>query len=99
MQIYADDNMPYANPNDVNRLIKSLEEASKKQFKGFDDNLMKSNPDKSHWLVSANDNVAFRIGHFQKENTKREKLLGIQFDKLSFDYHLPELCKKKKIML
>ena len=40
--------MPYANPNDVSRLIKSLEEASKKQFKGFDDNLMKSNPDKSH---------------------------------------------------
>ena len=40
--------MPYANSDDANRLIKSLEEASKKQFKGFDDNLMKSNPDKSH---------------------------------------------------
>ena len=56
---------------------------------------MKSNPDKCHLLVSTNDNVAIRIGKFQIENTKREKLLGIQFDnKLSFDYHLSEICKK-----
>ena len=50
---------------------------------------MKSNPDKCHSLVSTNDNVKIRIGNFQIENTKREKLLGIQFDnKLSFNYHL-----------
>ena len=31
----------------------------------------------------------------KNENTKMEKLLGIQFDnKLSFDYHLSEICKK-----
>ena len=56
---------------------------------------MKSNPDKCHLLVSTNGNVKIRIGNFQIENTKREKLLGIQFDnKLSFDYHLSEICKK-----
>ena len=82
---YADDNTPYTSSNDVNGLIKSLEEASKELFKWFDDNLMKSNPDKCHLLVSTNDNVAIRIGKFQIENTKREKHLGIQFDnKLSF---------------
>ena len=77
---YADDNTPYTSSNDVNGLIKSLEEASKELFKWFDDNLMKSNPDKCHLLVSTNDNVIIRIGNFQIENTKREKLLGIQFD-------------------
>ena len=56
---------------------------------------MKINPGKCHLLVSTNGNVAIRIGNFQKENTKREKLLAIQFDnKLSFDYHLSEICKK-----
>ena len=45
--------------------------------------------------VITNDNVAIRIGNFQIENAKREKLLGIQFDsKLFFDYHLSETRKK-----
>ena len=86
---------PYTSSNDVKGLIKSLEEASKKLFKWFDNNLMKSNPDKCHLHVSMNDNVKIRIGNFQIENTKRAKLLGIQFDKkLPFDYHLSEICKK-----
>ena len=92
---YADDNMLYTSSNDVNGLIKSLKEASKKLFKWFDDNLMKCNPDKCHLLVSTNDNVKIRIGNLQIESTQREKLLGIQFDnKLSFDCHLSEICKK-----
>ena len=45
---YTDDNTLYMSSNDVNRLIKSLEEASKELFKWFDDNLMKSNPDKCY---------------------------------------------------
>ena len=36
----------------------------------------------------------------KNENTKMEKLLGIQFDnKLSFDYHLAEICKKASRIL
>ena len=80
---YPDDNTSYTSSNDVNGLIKSLEEASKVLFKWFEDNLMKSDPDKCHLLVSTNDNVAITIGNFQIENTKREKLLGIQFHNLS----------------
>ena len=92
---YEDDNTPYTSSNDVSGLIKSLEEASKKLFKWFDDNLMKRIPDKCHLIVSTNDNVKIRIGNFQIENTKRAKLLGIQFDnKLSFDYRLSKICKK-----
>ena len=67
---YADDNTPYTSSNDVTGLINSsLEETSKDLFKWFDNNLIKSNPDKCHLLVSANDNVASRIGNFQVENT------------------------------
>ena len=88
---------PYTSSNDVNGLIKSLEKVSKELFKRFHDNLMKSNPDKCHLLVSTNDNVPIRIGNFQIENNEREKLLGILFDnKLSFDYHLSEICKKAR---
>ena len=63
---YADDNMPYTSSNDVNGLIRNLEEASKELLKGFDDSLMKGNPDKCHLLVSTNDNFAVKIGNFKK---------------------------------
>ena len=83
--------MPYTSSNDV----KSLEETSKELFKWSDKNLTKSNPDKCHLLLSTNNNGAIVIENFQIDNTKREKLLGIQFDsKLSFDYHLSGTCKK-----
>ena len=36
--------LPYTSSNDVNGLIKNLEEASKELFKWCDDNLVKSNP-------------------------------------------------------
>ena len=56
---------------------------------------MNNYTDKCNLLVSPNDSVEIKIGSFQIENTKREKLLGMQFDsKLSFDYHLSEMCKK-----
>ena len=36
-----------------------------------------------------------KIGNFDITNTKSEKLLEVKFDhKLSFDYHISELCKK-----
>ena len=38
---YADDNTPYTSSSYVNGLIKSLEEASKKSFKSFDEKLKK----------------------------------------------------------
>ena len=66
---YADDNTSYTSSNDVRRLVKSLEEASKELFKWFDNNLMKSNPVKFHLRVSKNDHVAISIGSFQIEGT------------------------------
>ena len=92
---YADDNTPYIIDDTVEGVIKSLEEVSKKLFKWFDDNLMKSNADKCHLLVSTNETVKIQVGNYNIANRKCEKLLGINFDhNLNFDKHLSELCKK-----
>ena len=92
---YADDNTPYISADDIDGVIKSLEEASETLFKWFSDNLMKSNPDKCHLLISTNNTVKMKIGHFDIANSRNEKLLGVKFDsKLTFDDHISELCKK-----
>ena len=92
---YADDNTPYATATDIDSLITSLEEASKSLFTWFDNNLMKSNADKCHLLVSPNEKVTIKIGNHEIDNTKREKLLGARLDSgLSFDYHISQICKK-----
>ena len=44
---YADDNTPYVITDNVDRVIKSLEEASEILFKWFNDNLMRINADKN----------------------------------------------------
>ena len=52
---YADENTPYVSANSTNRFVKSLKEASTKLYKWFSDNLMKSNANKCHLLVSINN--------------------------------------------
>ena len=92
---YPDDNTPYIIADEIDGVIKSLEEASEILFKWFNDNLMKINADKCHLLVSTNNTVKIKIGNFDITNSKSEKLLGVKFDhKLSFDDHISELCKK-----
>ena len=48
---YADDNTPYVIADNIDGVIKSLEEASEILFKWFNDNLMKINANKCHLLV------------------------------------------------
>ena len=92
---YADGNTPYATANDIDSLIASLEEASKSLFTWFDNNLMKSNADKCHLLVSSNEKVTIKIGNHEIANTKHEKLLCVYLhNELSFDCHISENCRK-----
>ena len=49
---YVDDNMPYVTSENLDSIIKSLEEDSIKLFQWFSDNQMRTNHDKSHLLVS-----------------------------------------------
>ena len=48
---------PYISPNNVNEVIFSLEKATDTLFKWFSDNVMKSNADKCHLLVSTNNAI------------------------------------------
>ena len=67
---YANDNMPHATANDIESLIASLEEGSKFLFVWFDNNLMKSNADKCHLLISSNEKITIKIGSHEIANTK-----------------------------
>ena len=56
---YTDDNTPCL--NNIDGVVKSLEEASTKLFKWFSDNLRNSNAGKCHLLVSTNNTVNIRV--------------------------------------
>ena len=57
-------------------LLTSLEKPSKDLLKCFDDNFIKSNPDKCHLLVSSCKKIKMEVGDFEIENSTCEKLLG-----------------------
>ena len=58
---YADDSTPYIPDDNIDDLIKSLEEVSTALFQWFDNNLLKNYPDKCHLLISSNENITVKI--------------------------------------
>ena len=92
---YADDNTIYTTGENIDEVIFSLQESSKKLFKWFTDNQMKTNEDKCHLIVSTTEATEIQIGDYSIKNSNNEKLLGVYIDnKLNFDYHVDQLCKK-----
>ena len=61
---YADDNTPYVIADDINGVIKSLGKASKALFEWSENNLLKSNVDRCHLLVSSSDTVIIRVSEY-----------------------------------
>ena len=85
---YANDNTSYATANSIESLITSIEEAAKSLFTCFDNNLMKSNADRYHLLISSNEKATNKKGTHEIANTKNKKLLAVHFGSgLSFNYH------------
>ena len=62
---YEDDNTPYMIADNVDDLITSLEQASDSFFEWFKNNRLRSNADKYHLLVSANDRVSMNVDGFK----------------------------------
>ena len=91
---YANDKTPYVVADNIDGVIKILEEISEILFKWFNDNLMKINVDKCHLLVSANNTVKIKIGNFDITNSKSEKLLGVKFDHKLLMITFPNYVKK-----
>ena len=58
---YADDNTIYDAGDNIDEVIFSLQESSKKLFKWFADNQMKANEDKCHLIVSTNEVTEIQI--------------------------------------
>ena len=59
---------------------------------------MKGNTDKCYLIVSINEPMEIRVGESLIKSSTYEKLLGVKIDnKLNFDTHVKDLCKKANI--
>ena len=68
MQVFisdSDDNAIYDGADNIDEVIFSLQDSSKKLFKWFADNQIKTNEDKFHLIVSTNELTEIQIGDFQ----------------------------------
>ena len=75
----------------------SLEKIARKIFKWFEDNEMQGNTDKYHVLLITSQKLHVNIVTLQIENSKYEKLLGVNIDsKLSFEKYLNIICGKAR---
>ena len=85
---YADDNTHFFVGNDLNEVIFQLQSASKTLFQWFDDNQVKANPDKCHFICGSNLKTSVMIENKKIHNSACEKLLGVFFNsKLTFQSH------------
>ena len=85
----------YVTAENLDEVIKSLEEDTIKLFQLFSDNQMKANHDKCHILVSGKNNVTMNASGFKIKNTECEKLLEIKVDcGLKFENYLDGVIKK-----
>jgi hypothetical protein len=92
---FADDNSPHVSGENINEVIKLLEEVSQNLSHWFQNNQMKANPDKYHLLLSTNEAKDLSIGNITICNSKCEKLLGVKFDyDLKFKSHIEGICKR-----
>ena len=92
---YADDYTPYVIGNEVKEVINSLKKAPDELFYWLVDNQMKANPDKCHLLISNSDKVSIRVHNYNIKSSKCEQFLGIKIgNKLNFNTHVNEICKK-----
>ena len=93
---YADDNSPFSCNKDVTSVIEQLDNDTMALLEWLKNNDLKANTDKFHLILNEGDDKYFiEIENIKIYNTKCKKLLGINIDnKLSFDDHVTELCKK-----
>ena len=92
---YADDNTPFFVGDDLNDVILKLKNAPKTLFKWFNDNQMKADPGKCHFICSSSVKTSIMIENKQIKSSSCEKLLGVFFgSKLTFQSLIDNICKK-----
>ena len=86
--IYSGDNTPYTSGQNIDNLIRTLENDSVRLLKWFSNNQMKANKDKCHLLLSNKKRLTMKIGETVIKSGNCEKLLEIKiYDKLTFNEH------------
>ena len=91
---FPDDNTPYLSTKNVEDVIEFLERASVSLFRWFENNLLKGNADKCHFLVRTSQEVSLNVNNFEI-NSDFEKLLGVKFgSKFRFDQHITDLRRR-----
>ena len=86
---YVDYNTPYSTGANIHNIIPNLEQASDILPKWFQDNYLKTNPDKYHVLLSKTSETQLIVKNVPIASSCCEKLLGIKIDhKLSFEPHV-----------
>ena len=92
---YADDATPYVCLDDIDLINEKLEIKANYIFQWFNENIMKTNADKCHLLITTNEERNISVGGEKIQNSKSEKLLGVTVDnKLSFTKHVQKICEK-----
>ena len=96
---YADDNTLSHSGNNLEGLVKILENESTILINWFGDNQMKANPDKFQAIAigkkTKNGDIKFNLDGNEIKCEEEVKLLGVTIDyQLKFDRHISEICKK-----
>ena len=93
---YADDTTPYNIGRNVHALLDNLLIDTSVLLKWFEDNFFKLNADKCKLIVTNHDDdVTINVGGETIIGQKSVKLLGVKLDnKLDFNEHITDLCKK-----
>ena len=93
---FADDTTLYACDMDIENVLNQLEDNAYTAILWFDNNYMKLNQGKCHFLASGSpEHLWVKVGSERIWESQTEKLLGMTVDKnLSFEPHLKILCKK-----
>ena len=94
---FADDTSLNAFDLSLENLLLNLENDTLSVIVWFENNFMKLNEDKCHFLIAANTNehLWLKVGNVKIWESSEEKLLGVTIDKdLKFNSHLSNLCNK-----
>ena len=80
--------------------LEKLEKGVESMFDWFSENFLKANADKCHLIASSKVPVNIQISDIKVTSESKVKLLGIYIDnRMNFDYHASQLCKKASTKL
>ena len=97
---YADDNTLYTVKENIDDLLKTLENETYLTLDWFRMNEIKPNDDKCHLIVCNQDKLSVTLGKEENDTTKSVELLGVTSDNnLTFTDHVTNLLTYIKMVI